>query len=988
MAGQKTPDDDPNTEPPADDEWSSPPPPPPAAWGPDPAQPPLPPWAMPTSPSYGAAPPGLPGSPPYIPPSENDPAPPPYGPPPQETERPAPRDSAWQEPPETQEWAPQPQADPWRIPPQPVWDPSVEPSPAAPPPPYGAAEEEPPTAPRFPAYDAGGANQPAALDLPPSAMVPRSTPRPPVAPERESRTSGEHGTVRFDEPWRMETPGRAGRRTRLRPILIGVAGLAVAGLVATGIIVFSGNVGKKKQSATAAQLAGGLFPIDPAAKTDGRDQELLGVAAVNSTVVAIGGELDHGDYRGQFIVSTDGGRSFRLATVRTPEGWQPRYGDAPQQVTGTDGAWVALGVSPTGGVVWTSRNGTDWTRQPDSAGEPFSGSNRLAQITRTTAGFVAVGTTSAKGDFSDMQPVVWRSTDGRRWDRISADQLKISGKGERATLDGVAANGDTVVAHGWTASGPKKSDIREGFWRSTDGGANWGSISTPHPDGNGLTVGAAFLAFGPGGFLIGRDADKKGGGGSPYCVLMSSADGQRWASAGEIHVSGYGRLLRLTGSDQGWTATVATGSSVTVQRSADGRSWAGAGTVPMPGGRTLTGTAVTSGATVLVGRDGTAEGNNAVLAVRDLHGQEVGIDLTRVAGAVRTDQSVNAIASAGGQLVAVGNSNGDAAVWTSSNGRQWNRGQAESKAFARPGPQQLTGLASGGAGWVAVGFSGAAPRRPLVVTSPDGKAWKAVDGDKAFEPGDPDQIDTASVTAGPTGYVIVGDQASSAAVWQSADLKTWTRGEGTTKDALDGSPGAERWMRSVVSGPFGYVAVGGLNDPSVQNAPRGRPAVWTSADGKRWALQQLPLPAGMLEATFHQVAIRQNVLTAAGTAKTSAGTTVFAFTSVDGGKTWRQVPLPPGSGGRARSAVTVVTATPRGFVIGGSMDVRGGDDVIIWTSSDGLSWKTQTPQGTGLSGPGDQWLTGMAVTGKDLLSVGVTRDDRGGQPTLWRRALP
>jgi hypothetical protein len=860
----------------------------------------------------------------------------------------------------------------------------VDPSPAASAPPQTRPGGQEPPAPRFP--DGGG---PTALDLPPSAMVPRSTPRPPGTAGRDPRPSGKNRSVRFDEPWRTETPGRTGWSLPLRPILIGVAGLAVAGLVATGVVVLSANIGKKKQRpATGAQLAGRLFPTDPAAKTDGRDQELVGVAAVGSTVVAIGGELDNADYRGQFIVSTDGGRSFRLATIHTAEGWQPRYGDAPQELAGTEGAWVALGVSPTGGVVWTSRNGTDWTRQPDSAGAPFSGAIRLAQVTRTTAGFVAVGTTSAKGDFSDMQPVVWRSSDGRRWDRISADQLKISGKGERATLDGVAANGDTVVAHGWTASGPKKSDIREGFWRSTDGGATWGSISTPHPDDNNLTVGAAFLAYGPGGFIIGRDADKKGGGSKPYCVLMSSADGQRWASAGEIHIAGYGKLLRLTGSDQGWTATVATGSSATVQRSGDGTSWAAAGTVPIPGGRTLTGTATTSTSTVLVGRDGTAEGNDAVLAVRDLHGQDVGVDLAKVPGAVRTDESVNAVASAGGRFVAVGNSNGDAAVWTSPDGRRWSRAQAEPKAFARPGPQRLMSLASGGSGWVAVGSDGAAPRRPLVVTSADGAAWQAVDGDKVFGSGTHDQIDTASVTSGPTGYVIAGDQASSAAVWHSADLKTWTRGEGTTKDALDGSPGADRWMHSVVSGPFGYVAVGGLNDPSVQNAPRGRPAVWTSADGERWSLQQLPLPSGTLEARFHQVAIRQNVLTAAGTARTSGGTTVFAFTSADGGKTWRQVSLPPADGGRGRSAVTAVTATPGGFIVTGSLDVRGGADVVIWTSSDGLAWKTQTPQGVGLSGPGDQWLTGMTAAGGDLLAVGVTRDDHGGQPTLWRRALP
>ena len=187
-----------------------------------------------------------------------------------------------------------------------------------------------------------------------------------------------------------------------------------------------------------------------------------------------------------------------------------------------------------------------------------------------------------------------------------------------------------------------------------------------------------------------------------------------------------------------------------------------------------------------------------------------------------------------------------------------------------------------------------------MLTSADGTRWSAT-SDKAFESAN--QADTIAATSGPAGYVVVGDDGRSAAVWHSADLKTWDRGAGTTKDAMDGTPGAERWMHSIVSGPFGYVAVGGLNDPSGQNAPTGRPAVWTSADGEKWALQQLPVPSGATEATFQQVAIEQNILTAAGTAKTASGTTVFAFTSADGGKTWKRAAVPragPGLGGHGR----------------------------------------------------------------------------------------
>jgi hypothetical protein len=961
------PDDEPNADPPSpEDPWSVPPPPP-VGWG------------------------GTSGTPPAVTPPWS--APPPY----QDVD-----ETGFDRP-----YAAEAPANPWHIPPQPRWDPAAEPPPAerdtVTDPPAEEGWDSPATDPSGwnasayrpapPAVHGPPAADATALDLPPSATSPRSTPRPPASRLPGSAESGQRPSVPplsspggppavYDEPWRRDAAQRpSGRGVPLRPLLLGVAGAVVVALVAGGVFMLTRGGGHHAPAGPAAQLARTLFAPDPAARADGRDQELSGVAASGSTVVAVGGEVDTTDYRGEFLVSTDGGRTFRLGDVRTTGGDEASYGYAPQHVAGADGAWVALGVSPGGGVVWTSHDGRSWTLQQSAAGAPFSGASRVAQITRTASGFVAVGTTSAKGDFSDLAPVVWRSTDGTRWDRLDADRLKISAKGERATLDAVSANGDTVVAHGWTASGTRKSDITEGFWRSTDGGATWGSISTPHPDDSKLTVGAAFLAYGPGGFLIARDAKKKGG--TPYAVLMSSADGRQWAPAGEIHVPGYTRLQQLIGSDQAWAAVATTGSTMTITRSADGRSWANAGTVPLPHDRTVTGVAATAAATLVTGRDGTDSGNDAVLAARAPNGQEIPVDLARVPGAVQADQAVSTVASAGGRVVAVGSTNGDAAVWSSADGRSWTRAQAEGSAFGGANAQRLVGLAGGRSGWVAVGFSGAAPRHALVLTSGDGTRWSAAN-DKVFTSAN--QVDTTAATSGPAGYVVVGDDGRSAAVWHSSDLKKWDRGSGTTQDAMDGTLGAERWMHSIVSGPFGYVAVGGLNDPSVRGAPTGKPAVWTSADGEKWALQQLPLPSGTTEATLDQVAIEQNVLTAAGTAKTASGTTVFAFTSADGGKTWKQAALPrPGSGD---SAVTAVAATPKGFVVAGTRTAHGDADVAIWTSQNGVSWQVETPTGTGLSGAGDQWLTGLTTVGGDLLATGITRDRTGEQPTLWRRPLP
>ncbi|GAA4615896.1 hypothetical protein GCM10023195_70360 [Actinoallomurus liliacearum] len=1023
VAGQKPPDDDPNKEPSSDDQWAPPPPPPPA-WGPDPAQPPLPPWAVPPAPPYGAPPPGLPGSPPYAPPQPPQepypsaqqpqepyaPAQPPPGPyappqdeplhfgrppqgstpeapaeelldfgppPPQDSAPVEPQDDIPQRPPGTQEW--EPAGDPWRIPPQPVWDPAVESSPAVPAPPpatYGPGGQEPPE-PRFPAY---GAGESTALDLPPSAMVPRSTPRPPGAPEHDPRTSGEHRSVTFDEPWRTETPGRTGRRLPLRPILIGVGGVVVAGLVAGGVYVLTGTDKGSAPKTPAAQLAGRIFAADPAAGTDGRDQELLGVASSGSTVVAIGGEADTADYRAEFLYSTDGGRSFRLAGLRTTDGAEPAYGDVPRVIAGSGGGWVALGGSHTGTAVWTSKDGSTWVRQPDTSGASF-GRDRIARVARTASGFVAIGETSQKGDYSDAVPVVWLSTDGRNWERLGNDQLKMSLSGGPLSLVDVATVGNTAIVYGWTTDG-KGRVVKDAVWRSADGGRNWEPVDVPHPKGTagpGIAIGATSH-----GFVAGRNGSSKS---ERYGVIMTSADGKQWQAAGEIHLPGYGGLQRFAGFDNGVAALIGGDRKVLLARSPDGRAWQNAGEVPTPSSVSIQGMAVTAGATIVAGREADAQDADAVLSVRDAQGQEIAVDPTRIAGAVQPDQALTAVATGSRLSVAVGSTNGDAAVWTSADGRRWSRGQATGQALARPGRQRLISVVSGNAGWLAVGFD---TTRPLIVASEDGTTWRAVDGGKAFEPGDADHVATYAATVGPAGYVIVGEYGSSAGTWHSADLKTWDRGAGPD---LTGDQQANRWMRGVVGGSFGYVAVGGLNDPAVKDGPRGRPAAWTSTDGKKWTLHQVPLPSGALEAWFDKVAAVGNVVVATGSAATPSGRRAFAFVSPDGGASWQEVRLPaagpdgPDSSDR-NSIVTAATATPRGFVVTGAGGRLGRSDVVLWTSRDGRSWTAQTPQGTGLSERGDQWLTGMTPLGGDLLAVGVSADHKGEQPTLWRRPLP
>lgn len=986
VAGQKTPDEDPNDDPPPDDPWSVPPPPP--VWGPGPAGPPIPPgpgWAVPPQP----------------PPYEDGPQAPAVtgreAEPPETRERAASASSAGPSPADTvpapgfpadespaeafpADWSAarfpaDGSADPWRIPPQPVWDPEAE----AAPPPYDTGNGAPPGAPpagpptvspsRDPAYGPGRAEPPAtALDLPPSGVVPRSTPRPPTRGPGPGRPG-----MGFDEPWRREAAPR--RTVSMRPVLLGVAGVVVACLVAGGVFVLTRGGGHHAPAGPAAQLAARLFAADPAATADGRDQQLSSVAAVGSTVVAAGGDGDGVSVRPEFVVSTDGGRSFRLADVRTLSGDEPPAGDVPRQIAAANGAWVALGAGPDGTVVWTSRDGRTWTRQPDAAGAAFGRSDRIARVTGVDSGFVAVGATSAKGDFSDPTPVVWRSSDGRRWDRLTGGQLSIPGAGGKLSLVGAAAGGATVIAHGVGSTAGKHPKPVDGLWRSRDGGATWEQVTVPSPAG----AGGYGIAATPSGFFIAREAKDKSG---RFAAVYASPDAARWTPAGELRVPGYQRLLRFTGSAQGLAAVALTGRRAALEHSPDGRSWQSAGDVPTSSGRTLADVAQGPGLTILVGRDDTGSDADAMVVVRDAQGQDVTSAAASVAALARPDKSVEAVAAAAGRLVAAGSANGDAAVWTSADGRTWRR----SPAVTRDGRQRLTSVAAGNAGWLAVGFDGTAPRRPLVLTSRDGGTWQAADGASVFQPSGGAALTTRAVAMGPAGYVIVGEDGYSAVTWFSADLRSWQRGTSSEKKTLGGTAIAGRWMRDVAAGPFGYVAVGGLNDPVVRGDRHGRPAVWTSADGRRWTLQQLPLPAGAVEAWFDHVAAKGSVLVATGTAATPSGTRAFAFVSADGGRSWQPAPL--AAGGPANTAVTAMAATPHGFVVAGTSGRVGSSDVMLWSSVDGRAWTLARPEGTGLSGKGAQQLNGLTAIGADLLAVGVTSDHTGDQPTLWRRPLP
>lgn len=949
----------------------------------EPGQAAAPPGAMATSTDIPAPPPfpyaqQVPGAPPAQPPAAQPPPPqPPQAQPPQ-AQPPAPPPFPYaQEMPDATRVEPIPPQSPAPPPPAPPQQPSQSP-PAHEPFPYA---QEIPEAPAPPAHEPF----PYAQDVPgtPSASPPAAEPfswaqqlpgAPP--PGHGAADPGVAGPVApppvIDEPWRTAPKkSKKPRRSLKKPLLIGVAGLAAAALAAAGVIFVPGLLGGGGDDGeTGARLAGSIFPVSGAARTDGRDQQISGVAAVGATVVAVGGETDPQHSRGVFLVSGDGGRTFESVPPRAADGGAAPPGGVPVAVGGSSRGWVAIGTRQGGGAVWLSKDGRDWRRQPNAVGDVFGVNNRVERIVGTGSGYLAVGENSRKGDFSDATPAVWLSADGRRWEPRIGDQIGLQVRNGDFSLVEAAAGGDVILLEALIK--PDGKDPYRRVWRSEDGGRTWAPSDVPVPKGSrGLMIGG-----GDGGFLAVREMKSSG---DFFGQAYASEDGRTWRKAGTLRADGYRHTSRIVGDRQGFAAVVVRDRDVLVTRSTDGgATWKAAGAAEMKPGLEVMGAALSDGQAILVGHEPGGGDTDAMLGVWDGSGAPVPVDLAKIPGAVRPDHSVVALGASGDLAVAVGSARGDAAAWTSRDGASWTPAQGLGAAFTRPGPQKLTDVAGGGAGWLAVGYDQAVPRGPLVVTSEDGATWQTADSDAAFAASKEGVPVTQAAAAGDAGYVVVGTQGPSVATWFSPDLKSWERGSGAEPEMMRGKKNAGRWMLDVTGGSFGYVAVGGSRE-----SDRNRPSVWTSSDGKEWTLQVLDLPEGVREAHFTHVAARGDTLVATGLAATPKGLDWLGYVSSDAGRSW--TPLKSPSEGTP-VVVTALAATADGFAAAGTTEGDGGGtDVVSWTSSDGSSWDASTPGGTGLGGDGDQEITGLASFGNRLLGVGRNADAEGDQPVLWSR---
>ncbi|HMD92104.1 MAG TPA: hypothetical protein VKG80_05620 [Trebonia sp.] len=750
------------------------------------------------------------------------------------------------------------------------------------------------------------------------------------------------------------------------PILAAIA-VGIAVVVIAGANTGSGGTAPPSLAAgfPPARSAAADFSGTAALAGRGISAPLGQVATFDGTTVAVGAQAGTRISRARFFFSTDSGRGWQLGTV--PVGAAP--GHAATLVAGGARGWVAVGPAS----VWISQNGRGWLPEPAL---PQLAGDQITTLISTGSGFLAAGTNIPGGDAAKASPVVWLSANGTTWQRLGGTGLGLAaGSGRVLGITAAAANGGTILLAGTVAGATTGS----GTWRSANGGTTWTAVTIPAGGAAATISGIAPLSA---GFVAVRPAQVAGSAGA---AVYTSPDGATWHKAASLRTAD-GATLTIGLVSGGPSGAVVTGRAhgfLIAFLSKDGVTWTGTDPVGTAGTERVSGVALLpTGQAVFSGTSaGDAARQEPVLTLIGAQGGPVQINLrAMIPKAFIPQLAVNAIAASGATQVAAGGADGLPALWISGDGGStWARSAGATAVLTRPGVEQLTGVAHGAAGWLAVGGAATATaEHPVVVGSADSKTWTAADGAAAFTG---QGLVTAAVAAGPGGYVIVGHETAGgrtiAAAWQSAGLAGWQRAADGQPGALDGA--GNRQMGAVAATGQGFVAVGSAGS---------RPAAWLSATGRTWSLVTLPLPAGSVSAELQFAAANGDTVAALGAEVTATGQRIpFAAVSTNGGAGWAETVLPAPHAATG-AAVTALAAAGGGFTATGTYGAAGDEDVVVWTLAPGAAprttWTAAAPDGVGLAGQGTQAITALTATGSTLTGVGFIATATSEQPTIWQ----
>jgi hypothetical protein len=633
------------------------------------------------------------------------------------------------------------------------------------------------------------------------------------------------------------------------------------------------------------------------------------------------------------------------------------------------GACVPVGEAPSQcySAAWTARAGQGWVGVPDQpgleVGPAIATSDPQAGMFDAAAG---PSGTIAIGYADDGNPRVWRSMDGRTWQRAELDAGSSTVQFRLEAIE-TSPTGFVIVGR---AVDVDTSRARAAAWTSPDG-VTW----TRAADTADMDVGSCFEESGgpscggmtgvvaaPSGFVaVGSDHARAVGTEPGRPAAWTSPDGLTWTQAN----AGLDFVGALSDVEVGASGLVAVGSicppdchsplaGAVAATSADGSTWRFNKVDGAVGGQQLASVGGQVFALGVLNRD------TEPFAELELWRSADGVAWQRVTTMPPTADAHGGadIEAAEGHLIIAG--------WQSVTGVDGVRNFAYvSPPIAAPTVTLPP--------WIAREFLGGAPRGSVQAVAPTASGFVAAAGSICDPPDTepstcqasiwtatadgawsrvPDQpgLDVSlsgpfngpdpgafDVAAGPDGMVAIGnalDPAASgraassvvgAAVWSSPDGRTWRRVE------IGTSP-ADTHLAGIAADARGYVIVGWVDD--YRNSPadiHGRAAAWTSSDGVSW---------------------------------TRAADTA----AMDIGPCW------DGSETAFCGGMHAVSATGGGFVAVGYVRTAtspgGRPRPAAWRSPDGLTW---TRDGGGLeTGASDGFLTDVTAGGFGVVAVGTT----------------
>ena len=478
------------------------------------------------------------------------------------------------------------------------------------------------------------------------------------------------------------------------------------------------------------------------------------------------------------------------------------------------------------------------------------------------------------------------------------------------------------------------------------------------PADHGAGVSLSGLGFDGSGLVAVRPGQGANGGADG--VAYFSPNGQDWQYAGTVDAAGGWSPNVVKGSTNGFvvTGTTTTGQIVAYTSTGTGGTWLPTGSLGDASAESVASATVGAGSAVIAvgARSGGTLGKQPVFLTASKAGAVRPVSLTAIPGGIVPELTVNALATAGGDQIAVGSADGYPAVWRQAPGSaSWTPVSSMSVASGYPGLSALTGVTHGPAGWLAVGGPG-----PVVLTSANGTTWQR-EGQITSDLAGTSGLVTA---ANQSGYVILGNPAEGSgaarpALWWSPNLTSWTRGT----DMNDTSGSSQ--ISAVAADTHLFMAVGSHD---------GHPTVWTTTDGQTWTTIVLGLPPGASAAALQQVAINGDHVVALGL-QTKAGRSVsFAELSADGGASWQERPF--GSAGPG-VAVTALTASSGEFTAASQSGPRGQQNVQIWTSAAGSAWASA--QVSGLSGGGAHQISALVSASSGVSGIGTIATEQSQQ---------